>query len=93
MTFTFPEELAAQFVRKVSPRNRSKYLAEALTEKLSERDRKLIRACQAANDDPEVRAIEKEFDAIAEDTAEPWTGAPARRRVVGAARSRARRRN
>ena len=93
MTFTLPEELAAQFVRKVPPRERSKYLAEALGEKLSERDRRLAKACQAANDDPEVEAIEKEFDAIGEEPAEGWTSAKARRGVVGAARSHARRRN
>ncbi len=93
MTFTLPEELAAQFVQKVPARERSKYVAVALTERLSERDRKLVRACQAANNNPEVQAIEKEFDAIAEEAAAPWGDTAARRRVVGAARSRARRRD
>ncbi len=93
MTFAFPEELATLFVRRVPARSRSKYLAEALREKLSERDQKIGEACRAANADPEVRAIEEEFDAIAEEGAEPWTRPTARRRVVGAARSNPRRGN
>jgi hypothetical protein len=93
MTFTLPEGLAAQFVRKVPPRERSHYLAEALTQKLSKRDRRLIRACQAANRHAEVKAIEKEFDSLCEETSDSWAGAPARRRVVGAAGCHARRRN
>jgi hypothetical protein len=59
MTFTLPEELAEQFVRRVPARERSKYLANALNEKLSARDRHLVEACRIANNDPEVRAIEK----------------------------------
>ncbi len=93
MTFTLPEGLAAQFVRKVPPRERSHYLAEALTQKLSERDRRLIRACGTANRNAEVKAIEKEFHALSDEISNSWAGAPARRRVVGAARSNARRRN
>jgi metal-responsive CopG/Arc/MetJ family transcriptional regulator len=60
MTFTLPDDLADRFVKKVAARNRSHYLAEALAQKLQERDRQLIRACEAANRDPEVQAIEKE---------------------------------
>ena len=61
MTFTLPEELAVRFARRVPARKRSRYLAEALAEKLTERDRQLVRACEIANHDPEVRAIENEF--------------------------------
>ena len=91
MTFTLPEELAVRFARKVPPRQRSRYLAEALAEKLAERDRQLVRACEIANHDPEVRAIENEFDSLPGEIAEPWSGAPARstarRSLVGASRS------
>jgi hypothetical protein len=58
MTFIIPEDLALQFVRRVPARERSRYLADALSEKLTARERALIEA----NSDPEVRAIEKEFD-------------------------------
>ena len=93
MTFTLPEELARQFVRRVPARERSQYLAQALYEKLSARDRRLVEACRVANRDPEVRAIEKEFDAITDEAFEPWASSAARRNLVGKARSYARRRN
>jgi len=93
MTFTLPEDLAEQFVRRIPPRERSKYLATALIEKLSARDRHLVEACRIANNDTEVRAIEKEFDAIAEETAEPWTLSAPRRSLVGKTRSHVRRRD
>jgi hypothetical protein len=67
MTFTLPEELARRFVRRVPARERSRYLADALNEKLSASDRLLVKACRVANRDPEVRAIEKEFDAITDE--------------------------
>ena len=94
MTFTLPEDLAARFARRVPARQRSRYLAEALAQRLAERDRQLVRACEIANHDPEVRAIEDEFDSLPSlpgEIAEPWTGAaarpPARRGLVGASRS------
>jgi hypothetical protein len=90
MTFTLPEDLATQFVRRVPSRERSRYLAEALSEKLTARDRQLIEACKAANGDPEVREIEKEFDAITDAITEPWTHPEPGRNLVGKTRSRAR---
>lgn len=90
MTFTLPETLASQFVRRVPARERSRYLAEALTEKLTARDRLLIEACKTANADPEVREIEKEFDAITDKIAEPWTHPEPGRNLVGKSRSRTR---
>jgi len=64
MTFTLPVELAVRSARKVPARQRSRYLAEALAQKLAERQRQLVRACEIANRDPEVRAIENEFDSL-----------------------------
>ncbi|HXY25015.1 MAG TPA: hypothetical protein VEI73_10220 [Candidatus Acidoferrum sp.] len=93
MTFTLPEDLARQFVRRVPARERSRYLAEALHEKLSARDRVLVESCAAANADPEVRAIEKEFDAITEEASEPWPSSSTGRNLVGKARPHAWRRN
>ena len=90
MTFTLPNALAEQFVKKVTPRNRSHYVAQALAQKLQERERELMRACEVANRDPEVLAIEKEFDAISEEFREPWSDAKARRSVVGSPRSKPR---
>ena len=36
------------------------------------RDRQLIRACEAANADLDVAEMEKEFDGIRDEMAEPW---------------------
>jgi hypothetical protein len=52
--------------------NRSGDVAEAIPDKPSEWDRQLIRACEAANKDPDVFAIEKELDALSDEIAEPW---------------------
>src|SRR5271156_6418459 len=87
MTFTLPEDIASRFVRRVPARERCKYLAEALTEKLCTRDRLLAEAYQSANEDLEVQSIEKEFDAIHDEAAEPWAGASPRRNLAGKARS------
>ena len=65
MTFSIPEDLAARLVRSVPARERSKYLADALSEKLAASDRLLIEACMAANRETDIRAIEKEFEALA----------------------------
>ena len=78
MTFTLPEDIAVKFVRRVPARDRSRYVAAALAEKLTEADRQLVRACEIANQDPEVAAIEQEFDSLPSEMAEPWTDAPAR---------------
>lgn len=94
MTFTLPEDLAARFTGQVEARDRSRYISEALAAKLAERERRLARACRIANLDPEVETIEKEFDSIVGEIAEPWAaGTPARRNLVGPPRSNSRIRN
>ena len=72
MTFTLPGELASSFVRRVPARDRSRYVADAIAEKLAERERRLIQACEIANQDSEVREIECEFDALTDALSEPW---------------------
>jgi hypothetical protein len=78
MTFTLPEDLAARFTKRVAARDRSRYVAAALAEKLSQREKRLIRACEIVNADPAVREIEEEFDALNDEITEPWENAPAR---------------
>ena len=51
MTFSVPEPLAVQFLRKVASRERSRFVSEALAARLEERDAALIRACEIANQD------------------------------------------
>jgi hypothetical protein len=43
-----------------------------LAERLKERDRQLARACDVVNRSRDIRAIEREFDAIEEGIEEPW---------------------
>lgn len=78
ITFTLPEDLALQFLHRVPSRERSKYIADAIKERLAHRDRLLIGACEAANADADVAAVEKEFDALPDSTLEPWTDAESR---------------
>jgi Arc/MetJ-type ribon-helix-helix transcriptional regulator len=72
MTFSVPEPLAAQLLQRVASRDRSRFVSEALTARLQERDLALIRACEVANEDLDVTAIEQEFDGIRDAMAEPW---------------------
>jgi len=80
MTFSLPTALAAQFVKRVSARHRSRYVAEALAVKPQEqeRDRMLARAAEEANRSRQVRAIEQEFDRLGAEPDESWDDAPVR---------------
>ena len=78
MTFTLPEDLASRFVRRVSARDRSRYVAAAIAEKLAQREKRLIRACEIVNADPDIKEIEKEFDALKDEIREPWEDGPSR---------------
>jgi hypothetical protein len=78
MTFSLPQELATQFIRRVPVRDRSRYVAEALALKLKDRDRKLAHACDVANRSRHVRKVEREFDALPDETPEPWDEPAAR---------------
>lgn len=78
MTFSLPEKLAAQLLRRVPARSRSRYVADALTRQLQERDRSLARAAEIANRSRNVRALERELDALPDSIAEPWDDTPTR---------------
>jgi len=72
MTFSVPEPLALQLLRRVPSRDRSRFVSEALAARLEERDAALIRACEVANEDADIADLEKEFDEIGDTMAEPW---------------------
>ena len=72
MTFSLPEPLAVQLLRRVASRDRSRFVSEALAARLEARDAELIRACEIANQDLDVAEIETEFDGIRDEMAEPW---------------------
>ena len=62
----------------VAARNRSKFVADALAERLKAETISLERACDIANSSEDIRAIEQEFDAISADIVESWTDAKTR---------------
>jgi len=76
MTFSLPTALAAQFIKRVSTRERSRYVAEALAARLREHDKMLARAAEVANRSRQVGAIEREFDRLDPDIMEPWDDPP-----------------
>jgi hypothetical protein len=81
MTFTIPEEVAAQFVHRIPARDRSQYVARALAARLRERDERMIRACEIANADPDLLRIEQDWDELrdeADRVEEPWNVAQTR---------------
>ena len=75
LTFTLPNELAAEFLRRVPASLRSQYVATAIADKLREREAQLIRACEVANNSADVREIETSWEALADESdrvREPW---------------------
>ena len=78
MTFSLPSELAQLFVRRVAARDRSRYLAQVLERSLREEESELIRSCMLANDDPDARLIEREWDRMRDPIEEPWIDSPPR---------------
>ena len=78
MTFSLPGDLASIFTKRVPARDRSRYVAAALADKLAEREKRLILACEAANQDSQLREIEQEFDNLTDAMQEPWEDASAR---------------
>ena len=72
MTFSVPEPLALQLLRRARSCDRSRFVGEALAARLEEGDVALIRACEISNQDLDVAEIEKEFDGIGDAVAERW---------------------
>jgi hypothetical protein len=72
MTFSVPDDVASTFTRRVPARDRSRYVADAIAEKLAQREKRLIQACEIANQDPDLREIERDFDALSDAMPEPW---------------------
>jgi len=70
-----PTDLAARFLRRVPPSQRSQYVAAAIEAKLREREEFLARACDLANTSADVLDIEASFDGLADEVdrlQEPW---------------------
>ncbi len=81
MTFTLPADLAAQFLRRVPARDRSRYVSEAIAVRLREREQRLIQACESANANPDVLRIEQDWEKMTDTVDridEPWDDTPTR---------------
>jgi len=61
----------------------SRKMTFSIADRLAVREKRLIRACEIANEDPEIREIEKELDGLMDETPEPWGEAPAAMRSRG----------
>ncbi len=68
LTFTLPQDLAPEFLRRVPASLRSQYVATAIADKLHEREDQLVRACEAANSSADVREIDNSFDSLADES-------------------------
>jgi len=73
MTFSIPVDLTSQLLKRVPARDRSRFLAKALEKSLREEEQALVRSCRLANQDPEVTAIEQQWDQIGAQIEEPWS--------------------
>ena len=78
MTFSLPVDLASQLLKRVPARDRSRFLAKALEKSLREEEQALVQSCRLANEDPEVAAIEQEWNQIGDRIEEPWGESPLR---------------
>ena len=72
MTFFIPDEIAVESLRHVPARDRSRYVADALARSPRGGQEELASACDMANQDADVLMIEREFDGVSGDIAEPW---------------------
>jgi len=68
ITFSFPQDVARELLKRIPARSRSHFVAEAVMDKLREHEQQLIRACKIANQDPDVLAIEQEWEALSDGT-------------------------
>ena len=67
LTFTLPEDLATEFLRRIPTSNRSQYVAAAIAAKLREREEQCVHACKVANSSADILEIETSFDALADE--------------------------
>jgi hypothetical protein len=75
LTFTLPQDLATEFLRRVPASHRSQYVAAAIAAKFREREEHLARVCEVANNAADVLDIETSFDGLKDGSdrvQEPW---------------------
>jgi len=70
MTFTFPEEMAVSFIRRVGPSRRSKFVVEAVAAKMHEREAAFEAACDALEGNAALASLASDMDALNDDPIE-----------------------
>ena len=78
ITVSLPEELVREFTRRVPAQQRSRYIARAVSRSMRAEDDALIRACEAANADPDDAALREELDTMNDPLTEAWESTAAR---------------
>jgi len=71
-TFTLPVEVFKRFAALVPEGKRSAVIATLIESEIFQREQALARACDAANADAELAAIETDFQRLEDTVAEPW---------------------
>ena len=71
-TFTLPEKTFQRFASIVPEGKRSALIAQLLEDETLRREKLLIEACQAANRDSALEAIEVDFQALNDPISEPF---------------------
>jgi hypothetical protein len=70
MTFTFPEEIATSFTRRVGPSGRSKFVVEAVAAKMREREAAFEAACDALEGNEALVSLALDMDSLNDDPME-----------------------
>ena len=71
-TFTLPVEVFKRFAALVPEGTRSSVVSTLLDAEAARREKALAGACDVANADAELLAIEKDFQALEDTVSEPW---------------------
>lgn len=71
-TFTLPKETFRRFAALVPEGKRSAVIAKLIEDEASRRERGLAQACDAANRDANLAALEADFQALEDTVSEVW---------------------
>jgi hypothetical protein len=71
-TFTVPEDIFQRFAAVVPSRTRSALVTKLLEEETRRREAMLAAACEAANADSDLSALEADFQAVKDIVSEPF---------------------
>jgi hypothetical protein len=73
-TFTVPRQTLERFLSAVPENRLGEVVAEMMRAEADRREAALIAACETVNADPEMAALEADFQALPDTMDEPWRG-------------------